>query len=59
MGTATYRTIQVPAELVVEIERLIEANTLGYRSIAELVKEAIRLRIRDVRLLEREMIASR
>jgi len=37
-----YVTVKVPKELAGEIDTIIESGTLGYRSRAELVNDAIR-----------------
>lgn len=43
-----YVTVKVPKELAAEIDRILESGTLGYRSRAELVNEAIRQRIEEL-----------
>jgi metal-responsive CopG/Arc/MetJ family transcriptional regulator len=43
-----YVTVKVPRELADEIDRIIESGTLGYRSRAEMVNEAIRRRIEQL-----------
>jgi Arc/MetJ-type ribon-helix-helix transcriptional regulator len=43
-----YVTVRIPKELAGEIDRIIESGTLGYRSRAELVNEAIRRRIEQI-----------
>ncbi|KAA0004137.1 MAG: hypothetical protein DRN33_06390 [Thermoplasmata archaeon] len=50
-----YSTISIPKELHEEIETLIKNNPgLGYSSVAELCKEAIRLRLSEVRMEQKE-----
>ncbi|MEA2054174.1 MAG: ribbon-helix-helix domain-containing protein [Candidatus Thermoplasmatota archaeon] len=50
-----YSTISIPKELHEEIENLIRNNPgLGYSSVAELCKEAIRLRLSEVRMEQKE-----
>lgn len=50
-----YSTISIPKELHREIEELITKNPeLGYSSVAELCKEAIRLRLYELKMEERE-----
>ena len=50
-----YSTISIPKELHQEIEELITKNPeLGYSSVAELCKEAIRLRLYELKMEERE-----
>ncbi len=54
-----YSTISIPKELHEEIEGLIRENPgLGYTSVAELCKEAIRLRLTEIRMEQREEILS-
>ena len=40
-----YVTVRIPKQLADQIDRILHSKTLGYRSRAELVTEAIRLRI--------------
>ncbi|MCD6171434.1 MAG: hypothetical protein J7J36_03335 [Thermoplasmata archaeon] len=50
-----YSTISIPKELHEEIEELISKNPeLGYSSVAELCKEAIRLRLSEIKMEQRE-----
>ncbi|KAA0009617.1 MAG: hypothetical protein FE041_05715 [Thermoplasmata archaeon] len=50
-----YSTISIPKELHSEIEELIKKNPgLGYTSVAELCKEAIRLRLSEIRMEQQE-----
>ena len=42
-----YRTISIPEELYSEIEGIL--GVLGYRSVAEFVKEAIREKLREMK----------
>ena len=44
-----YVTLKVPRALADEIDQLIESGTLGYRSRAEMVNDAIRRRIEQLR----------
>ncbi|KAA0002303.1 MAG: hypothetical protein FE044_03345 [Thermoplasmata archaeon] len=54
-----YSTISIPKELHQEIEELITKNPeLGYSSVAELCKEAIRLRLYELKMEERENYVS-
>jgi len=43
-----YVTIRIPRELANEIDQIINSSGLGYRTRAELVNEAIRLRIESL-----------
>lgn len=50
-----YSTISIPKELHEEIEELITKNSgLGYTSVAELCKEAIRLRLSEIKMEQQE-----
>jgi len=54
-----YSTISIPKELHQEIEELVTKNPeLGYSSVAELCKEAIRLRLYELKMEERENYVS-
>ena len=54
-----YSTISIPKELHEEIETLIRDNPgLGYSSVAELCKEAIRLRLSEVRMEKKQDMLS-
>jgi Arc/MetJ-type ribon-helix-helix transcriptional regulator len=44
-----YVTVRIPKHLANEIDEIIESGTLGYRSRAEMVNDAIRLRIEILR----------
>ena len=44
-----YVTIRIPKPLANEIDEIIRSQTLGYRTRAEMVKEAVRLRIEQLR----------
>ena len=45
-----YVTVRIPRKLADEIDEIIQSGTLGYKTRAEVVKEAIRLRIESIRL---------
>jgi len=45
-----YVTVRIPRQLADEMDEIIRSGTLGYRTRAEMVKEAIRLRIESIRL---------
>lgn len=45
-----YVTVRIPRQLADEIDEVIRSGKLGYRTRAEMVKEAIRLRIELLRL---------
>ena len=44
-----YVTVRIPKQLANQIDEIIRSGTLGYRTRAEMVKEAIRLRIEQLR----------
>lgn len=48
-----WKTIQLPGELLKRVDELVALQDLGYSSRAELVKEAVRMRVQD---LERHLI---
>jgi len=43
-----YITVRIPRQLAHEIDEIIRSGTLGYKTRAEIVKEAIRLRIEQL-----------
>ena len=43
-----YVTVRIPRQLANEIDKIIQSGTLGYKTRAEMAKEAIRLRIMDL-----------
>jgi len=44
-----YVTIRIPRQLAQKMDEIIQSGTLGYKTRAEMVKEAIRLRIESIR----------
>jgi len=48
--TDGYNTVRIPEELANEIDEIISSSNMGYRTRAEFVNEAIRLRIELLRL---------
>ena len=48
IGEDVYVTVRIPRELANEIDQIINSSGLGYRTRAELVNEAIRLRIESL-----------
>jgi metal-responsive CopG/Arc/MetJ family transcriptional regulator len=44
-----YVTLKVPKALADEIDQIIESGTLGYRSRAEMVNDAVRRRLEQLR----------
>jgi len=45
-----YVTVRIPKQLADEMDEIIRYGTLGYKTRAEMVKEAIRLRIESIHL---------
>ncbi len=45
-----YVTVRIPRQLTDEMDEIIRSGILGYKTRAEMVKEAIRLRIESIRL---------
>jgi metal-responsive CopG/Arc/MetJ family transcriptional regulator len=43
-----YVTLKIPRALADEIDKMIESRTLGYRSRAEMVNDAIRRRLEQI-----------
>jgi len=44
-----WKTLQLPEDLVKSVDELISAEGMGYTSRAEFIKEAVRLRIQQVK----------
>ena len=44
-----YVTVRIPRQLTDEMDEIIRSGILGYKTRAEMVKEAIRLRIESIR----------
>jgi len=42
-----YRTVALPEELIDEVEKTRNKSRLGYRSNAEFIADAVRMRIRE------------
>jgi metal-responsive CopG/Arc/MetJ family transcriptional regulator len=49
-----YVTLKIPKALADEIDKLIELGTLGYRSRAEMVNDAIRHRIEELSVQKKQ-----
>jgi len=49
-----WKTIQLPEELLDRVDDLVEAPELGYTSRAELIKEAVRLRVEGLERILKE-----
>ena len=54
MPPKSYKGITLPQEMVEEIKKLIEEHPeLGYSSVAEFVKDAIRSKLIEIELVEK------
>jgi metal-responsive CopG/Arc/MetJ family transcriptional regulator len=49
-----WKTIQLPEELLQRVDVVVAAPELGYTSRAELIKEAVRLRVEAMEKILRE-----
>jgi len=47
-SNAEYVSLKIPKALADEIDRIIQSGTLGYRSRAELVADALRRKIEEL-----------
>jgi metal-responsive CopG/Arc/MetJ family transcriptional regulator len=54
-----YVTLKIPRALANEIDHIIESGTLGYRSRAELASDAIRRRLEQLSLNNRNSSLNR
>jgi len=45
-----YKTVSIPADLVEKISNVIDNEHLGYTSVSEFIKEAIRKQLTKVRI---------
>jgi len=43
-----WRTIQLPEDLLEQVDKMVSTPGLGYTSRTEYIKEAVRLRIQDI-----------
>jgi len=43
-----YRSLRIPENLVAKIEKIIGREELGYASISEFVKDAVRRRLEEI-----------
>ena len=54
MSTDEYTTVRLPKELMDEVDQIIKRGVKGYKSRAELIKEAIRDKLRTFPLIVEE-----
>jgi len=48
MGRKRYRTVALPEDLYLKCEEIVKSGKLGYSSVSELVKDAVRRRIEEI-----------
>ena len=44
-----YRTVGIPEELFKECEAVVKSGKLGYSSVSEFVKDAVRRRLEEIK----------
>ncbi|MEM2191778.1 MAG: ribbon-helix-helix domain-containing protein [Archaeoglobaceae archaeon] len=49
MAGRSFKTVSLPAELVDEIEKIVRIRKLGYTSVAEFAKDAIREKLKQLK----------
>ncbi len=54
MPKTGYRSLRIPDDLVEKIEDVINKKDLGYASISEFVKDAVRRRLEDIEKMQRK-----
>mgnify|MGYP000450984473 CR=1 FL=1 len=47
---SSYISVKIPKELMDEVDRIVSAGTLGYRSRIEFIKDAVRDKILRLRM---------
>lgn len=48
MGDDKWTNIPLPKKLVRRVKEVLEAGELGYSSVSEFVREAVRIRLREI-----------
>ncbi len=48
MGRRRYRTIAIPEDLYLKCEEIVKSGVLGYSSVSEFVKDAVRRRLEEI-----------
>ena len=51
MPRRRYRTIAIPEDLYEKCEQVVKSGDLGYSSVSEFVKEAIRKRLEELKII--------
>jgi metal-responsive CopG/Arc/MetJ family transcriptional regulator len=49
MADKGWRTITLPESLLMEVQKILDSDVMGYKSRSEFIKEAIRQRIIDLK----------
>ena len=52
-GRGTFISVSIPESLIIEIDKILEKEKLGYESRPEFIKEAVRKRLEELKTLER------
>jgi metal-responsive CopG/Arc/MetJ family transcriptional regulator len=52
-GRGSFISVSIPESLIVEIDKILEKEKLGYQSRPEFIKEAVRKRLEELKTLER------
>jgi metal-responsive CopG/Arc/MetJ family transcriptional regulator len=55
-GRGRFISVSIPESLILEIDKLIATEKLGYESRPEFIKEAVRKRLEEVRALARKKV---
>ena len=51
MPRKRYRTVAIPEDLYEKCEKIVRDGNLGYTSVSEFVKEAIRKRLEELKVI--------
>jgi len=54
MSSNDYVTVKIPTELANEIDNILDTGKRGYKTRAEFVKEAVRIRLDEVKKASNE-----
>ncbi|MEE8167888.1 MAG: ribbon-helix-helix domain-containing protein [Candidatus Hydrothermarchaeales archaeon] len=54
MPKTGYRSLRIPDDLVAKIEDVINKKKLGYSSISEFVKDAVRRRLEEIEEIQKK-----
>jgi Arc/MetJ-type ribon-helix-helix transcriptional regulator len=53
MPKSGYRSVRIPDDMLTKMEDVINNNELGYASISEFVKDAVRRRLEDIEKMQK------